>query len=83
MEIRGLFQSLSIKCCQLQPEKAKLVRGSFSSRSEPTPKRGSCLFMTENGKKCIDYFVLRQQFNYVSWPAATNLTVFTYVQDFF
>lgn len=34
-------------------------------------------------KKNIDCIVLRQQFNYVSWPAATNLPVFTYVEDFF
>ncbi len=34
-------------------------------------------------KKNIDCIVLQQQFNYVSWPAATNLTVFTYVEDFF
>ena len=62
------------------------VRGSFSSQSEHTPKAakiGSCLSMTENGKRTFTDIVIWQQFNYVSWPAATNLTVFTYVEDFF
>lgn len=28
----------------------------------------------------LPVIVLQQQFNYVGWPAATNLTVFTYVK---
>lgn len=39
--------------------------------------------MTEIQKRTLTVIVLQQQFNYMSSPAATNLTVFTYVEDFF
>lgn len=62
------------------------ARWSFLSRCQPTPKRakiGSCLSMTKIQKRTLTVIVLQQQFNYTSSPAATNLTVFTYVEDFF
>lgn len=34
-------------------------------------------------EKDIDCIVLWQQFNYVVRPAATNLAVFTYIEEFF